>query len=121
MNYPIDTIALAELAATAEPTRTQKCADLARAMGWRNPADFYPNSQWQDNYGFPPTVGMFPKTYQVKPMPNPYESAEDSRALVEWLAQDNARWRRFYDVFAEALRRKRAPDGAADDPRHPAA
>lgn len=74
----------------AEVTREQMCEDLARAMGWTRD-----NGLWCDplsdewRYAFPP---------------NPFTSAEDSRALLLWMAEDDTRWVKFYYALEDALR-----------------
>jgi len=58
----------------SEPTRQQKCADLARVMGWKLA---------HNGYGLSPD---YPAVPQPRALPNPYESAEDKDALLAWLA-----------------------------------
>lgn len=81
-----------------KPTREQMCADLARAMEW----DFIPSSsetalpdvgEWYTPLG---------KKYGDEP-PDPFTSAEDSRALVLWLAEEDERWVKFYYELEDAL------------------
>lgn len=74
----------------SEPTRQQKCADLARVMGWKLA---------HNGYGLSPD---YPAVPQPRALPNPYESAADKDALVAWLAADDARWAQF-----EAIIRRR--------------
>lgn len=63
-------------------SREQKCADLARAMGWKLA---------HHGYGLSPD---YPAVPQPRALPNPYESAADSPALVAWLLDEDsdAQW-----------------------------
>lgn len=77
----------------SEPTRQEKCADLARAMGWRQGES---SGVW-----FSPANA--PEICVYDEPPNPYESAEDKDKLVAWLAADDARWKEFDDRLLMAL------------------
>lgn len=92
----------------SEPTRQQKCADLARAMG-------IPESEWphkcfaekhqMDNDGgnaWCYMCEMMADNSERVP-PNPYESADDKDALLAWLAADQRRWERFAFKLFEYL------------------
>ncbi len=117
MNYPIDTEALAEFAATAEPTRERKCADLARAMGWKWFTDDNPEhdgTRWLSTSSLmAKTIRQYPTVHETEEnlpidwkcldIPNPFESAADSRALVEWLAADDRLWALFDDALIDSL------------------
>ncbi len=65
----------------SEPTRSEKCAALAMAMGW--------TSEIPNGFSLPEWVSHFGESRQFAP--NPYESAADSRALVAWLATCGSR------------------------------
>jgi len=84
------------------PTRAEICADLACAMGWK---------VIKTNSGFMPISpeGHAQLNYKTEDfawatMPDPFTNAADNRALVEWLAQDNARWTAFYRILEDALK-----------------
>lgn len=92
MDYLIDTKALAKFAATAEPTREQKCAELARRMGYsvvQSGTYFYlidPLGCKQENAdGY--AVGSTCEAGAWMDAPDPFTSAEGSRELVLWLAK----------------------------------
>lgn len=64
--------------ADKQPTQEQKCADLARAMGYKHLQIAL--------HGLPRWISP-DCTYSSIHPPNPYDSAEDSRALVMWLIE----------------------------------
>ena len=82
MDYPIDVQAIAELVAIAEPTREQKCADLARAM--------FPTAVIKpSSIGNGVDIRVYDKPNETRSWYdfNPYKSDEDLRALVKWMAK----------------------------------
>ena len=68
-------------------------ADLARAMGWTERHKDYPIAPvghiLHDDYPSGKLYGW----------PNPFTSADDSRALLEWLAADDERFLAFRKEF----------------------
>lgn len=72
-----------------EPTRAEKCAALAKAMGWRQGEA---SGVW-----FTPANAAELCVYDNPP--NPYESAEASRELVAWMADK----REYRDKFQYEL------------------
>lgn len=91
---------------TTTPTRAQMREDLARALGCQleNIAADVSEPLW--------VVRAKPNHLQLDALssavsgencyfalPDPFTSAEDNRALVAWLAEDDARWAAFYAWF----------------------
>ena len=81
-----------------KPTREQKCADLARAMGWRQGEA---SGVW-----FSPASA--PEICVYDEPPDYFTGHEACHDLVVWLAEDNARWSDFYATLEVALE---IPDG----------
>lgn len=80
-----------------QPTYEQKCKELARAM--------FPTAVIEPSSGGV-NIRIYDKPNETRSWYdfNPFASAEDSRALVVWLAEDDTRWGNFYAWFAvEAL------------------
>lgn len=80
-----DSVILVTGFAATETTREQMREELARAIGWTQGKA---SGVW-----FSPPDSPELCVYNVPP--NPYDSTEDSRALVAWLAADNERWSEF--------------------------
>lgn len=78
----------------SEPTPEQKCADLARAMGWKLA---------HNGYGLSPD---YPAVPQPRALPNPYESAADKDALVAWLRSEASSQVFDDEIFATAVCKK---------------
>lgn len=81
-----------------KPTREQMCADLARAMGWRQGEA---SGVW-----FSPASA--PEICVYDEPPDYFTGHEACHDLVVWLAEDNARWSDFYATLEVALE---IPDG----------
>lgn len=81
------------------PTRDKMRADLARAMGWTvtDACVLHPSPErcWFSS------DGRF--KHQDDP-PDPFANADDSREMVKWLAQDDARWVKFYYALEDSLK-----------------
>lgn len=65
----------------SEPTQEQKCADLARAMGWTDTGN---GLYYSPEHGNATTEDL--AWFKSLP-PDPFTYAEDSRALCAWLAK----------------------------------
>lgn len=76
--------------AMTEQQRLTIRAELARRMGW---TDLESCKDW--DFTFSPS-GLPPGQKEYKNIPDPFASAEDKDALVEWLAADDARWHAFW-------------------------
>ena len=76
--------------------RRQVCTELARRMGWTLEADGYWQS-WRSLDGS--TRRNVRPSYGESPIGDPFTDAADNRALIEWLAADDARWTVFYAWF----------------------
>lgn len=75
------------------PKRAEMCADLARAMGWKviqTSRGFMPISPEGDAQ-----LNYKTEDFAWATMPDPFAYAADNRALVAWLAEDDARWKEF--------------------------
>ena len=81
-----------------KPTREQMCADLARAMGWRQGEA---SGVW-----FSPASA--PEICVYDEPPDYFTGHEACHDLAVWLAEDNARWSDFYATLEVALE---IPDG----------
>lgn len=80
-------------------------AELARRMGWI-PEDAVATEQWEIgslDFTMKPSWRSPSGLRGFKFPPDPFTNAEDNRALVEWLAADDARWLQFDDRLLIAL------------------
>lgn len=66
-------------------TRRRICAELARAMGWKNPADYFPAMMWREDFGFPPSVGDEPQTCDARMIPDYFTDHAANAELMAWL------------------------------------
>lgn len=85
MDYPIDTAALQAFVDATHPTQTEKCAELARAMGWTSKIEGGRFNQRKTLTWYSPTGSYSPK------MPDPFISHSDCHALMVWMAEDETR------------------------------
>lgn len=89
MDYPINAEAARQLIEMVD--RDVVRAELARRMGWQIIKVDY-DETWKlviENTEF---VGLPDYESAVDKLPDPFTSAADNRALLEWLATDNERW-----------------------------
>lgn len=75
----------------------EKCTVLARAM--------FPTAVIEPSSGNGVNIRIYDKPNETRSWYDfsPYESAEDSRALVLWLAEDNKRWYRYFIVLEKLV------------------
>lgn len=88
--------------------RLQIRAELARAMGYsviKDGSYFYlldrHGSREENADGY--AIGSTCEAEAWMNAPNPFTNAADNRALVAWLAADDARWGKFDDALLDAI------------------
>lgn len=72
-----------------KPTREQMCADLARAMGWRQGEA---SGVW-----FSPASA--PEICVYDEPPNYFTDHAACHSMICWMAEDDTRWQRFERIF----------------------